>query len=198
MLAPPRLGERRMGLVTATYLAEKHAKSKYLEENFGGFKQAMRRSLLVTHAERLSSQARSGAISDCAAFSDILAYAAAQFGGTDDWGVEAMMEDLKSVLIGQGLEKSKRNTGTYSLGFQPFLDTGFKEKFRDGGNQVQHAMAGLYIGYTYGWIGACPALLIEDEEQDKELYRVTFRLGSALNATNYALLPMQVMAELAA
>ena len=33
MLAPPRLGERKMGLVTATYLAEKHAKSKYLEEN---------------------------------------------------------------------------------------------------------------------------------------------------------------------
>jgi len=187
-----------MGLVTATYLAAEHAKSKYMEENFGGFKQAIRRNLLQTHAERLSTQARTGNITDCDAFSTILTFAASQFPGANDWGVEAMMEDLKSVLIGQGLTKTTRNTGPYSLGFQPFLDTGFQEKFRDGGNQVQHAMAGLYLSYTYGPFGTIPAMAIEDEQQDKELYRVTFRLGAALNSTNYTQLSMQIKAELAA
>lgn len=175
------------------------AKLKYMQEHFGGFKEVVRRNLLLTQAERLSEQATQDCvISDCTAFSNILSYAASQFPAANELGVEAMMEDLRSVLIGNGLENTQRNSGPYALRFQAFLDTGFKEKFRDGGNQVQHAMAGLYVSYTYGFVGTAPAMLIEDSEQDKEVYRVTFKLGSALNATNYTLLSNQIMAELGA
>ena len=171
---------------------------RYMEEHFGGFKQVVRRNLLLTHAERLAKQASDGVITDCEGFSQVLAYAVSQFPDANDLGVEAMMEDLKSVLIGSGLENSQRNTGLYALKYQSFMDTGFKTEFREFGNQVQHAMAGLYISYTYGWVGTIPAMLIEDSDADKALYRVTFRLGSALDFTNYTLLPTQVKAELAA
>jgi hypothetical protein len=185
-----------MGRIIAGEARAVDAQLKYMQENFGGQREIARRSQLKIYAEALAKQARGKTITDCRAFSLILTFAAAQFPNANDLGVEAMMEDLRSVLIGSGLENSQRNTGTYALKFQALRDTGFQEKFRDGGNQVQHAMAGLYISYMYGWVGTKPAMLIEDSQPDKEIYYVTFKLGSALNAGNYTLLPSQIMTEL--
>lgn len=185
-----------MGRVIAGDVRAVDVKLSYMHQHFGGQKEVTRRSQLKAYAEALAKQARSKAITDCKAFSLILTFAVAQFPNANDFGVEAMMEDLKSVLIGSGLENNQRNTGTYALKFQALLDTGFQEKFRDGGNQVQHAMAGLYISYMYDFVGTVPAMAIEDSQQDKEVYNTTFKLGSALNAGNYALLPSQIMTEL--
>jgi hypothetical protein len=187
-----------MGRIIAGEARAVDAQLKYMEQHFGGQKEITRRNMLKAYAEALAGQARNQVTTDCRAFSLILSFAATQFPNANNLGVEAMMEDLKSVLIGSGLENTQRNTGTYALRFQALLDTGFKEKFRDGGNQVQHAMAGLYVSYAYGWVGTLPAMLIEDCEQDAEVYRVTFKLGSALNAGNYTLLPNQIMTEMGA
>lgn len=172
------------------------AKLKYMQEHFGGVKENARRTNLMNYARTWADNARKGWTTDCQAFSLILSFAVAQFPNANDLGVEAMMEDLKSVLIGNGLENSQRSTGPFALRWAALSDTGFKEKFRDGGNQVQHSMAGLYISYIYGFVGTTPAMLIEDSQPDKEIYRVTFRLGSDLNAGNYMQLPNQIMIEM--
>ena len=169
---------------------------KYMNEHFGGEKEVARRNMLKVYAETLANQARANTSTDCKGFSLVVSFAASQFPDANDLGVQAMVEDLKSVLIGDGLENAQRNRGKYALRFQAFHDTGFKDKFCDGGNQVQHAMAGIYISYMYGWAGEISAMAIEDSQADKELYRATFKLGSALNAENYKLLSSQILSEL--
>ncbi len=187
-----------MGRVIAVDARAVEAKLKYMEVNFGGSKEIVRRTALKNYAKLWANNSRDGFTTDCQAFSLIVSYAVAQFRSADDLGVEAMMEDLRSVLIGEGLENAQRSKGPYALRWASLMDTGFGEKFRDGGNQVQHAMAGLYISYMYGLVGTVPARLMEDSRPDREIYKVTFRLGNQLNAKNYMQLPIQIMRELGA
>jgi hypothetical protein len=187
-----------MGRVIPVDARAVDAKLKYMREHFGGSKETARRAALFVYARTWADNARNGWTTDCQAFSIILSFAVAQFPNANDLGVEAMMEDLRSVLIGNGLENTQRSTGPFALRWAELRDTGFQEKFRDGGNQVQHAMAGLYISYTYGFVGTKPAMLIEDSKPDEEIYKVTFRLGSDLNASNYTKLPTEIQAQLGA
>lgn len=187
-----------MGRVIPVDARAVDAKLKYMEANFGGSKEVRRRTDLMNYAKLWANNARDGFTTDCQAFSLVLSFAVAQFRNADDLGVEAMMEDLRSVLIGEGLENAQRSKGPYALRWASLMDTGFGEKFRDGGNQVQHAMAGLYISYMYGFVGTVPAKLMEDSKPDREIYKVTFRLGNQLNAKNYTHLPIEVMSGLGA
>ena len=93
-----------------------------------------------------------------------------------------VMENLKQVIIGENLT-SKRNRGRCFAG-QFRGAEGFKSEFRDPFNQIQHAMAGIYIGYKYSWLGCLGARVLEDELQDDLLYEATCDLGRGLNENN--------------
>lgn len=98
---------------------------------------------------------------------------------------EKMMEDLKLVLIGTGLTtRGGRSKGRYFAGhFRGAL--GFKSQFVDENNQVQHAIAGVYIAFKYGFLGEQYTLFNEGQQQDILLYKVVFPLGRGLNEGNY-------------
>ena len=94
-----------------------------------------------------------------------------------------LMENLKKVLIGDG-KTDGRGHGPCFAG-NIFGSEGFKEDLRDQFNQIQHAMAGLYIGYKYGYFACGLAILQDPQIQDKKLYQATCPLGKNLNNTNY-------------
>jgi hypothetical protein len=127
----------------------------------------------------------------CSALVDIIHKAASQV--TEDPLPHAMMMwDLVSVIIGD----RGRNSGTHFVGFGPeksFLGScGFKEEFqnsKDKGFQVQHAMAGLALGFVAGGeaviAGFQLAEVLKGEDHDARLYRATYDLGKSLTSTNY-------------
>ena len=129
--------------------------------------------------------------------------AASNSGGIFDLGeiyIELYLDDLKSVLIGDGWTNTERNYGKYALPYNSFLDTGFKQQFRDGGNQVQHAMAGIYISNVFGLAGRVFAHWQEDEDADLALYDATFTIGRDLDGhkSNFTKLPNMIRTRLAA
>ncbi len=91
-----------------------------------------------------------------------------------------MMENLRKVLIGDGLTSKNRSKGPCFAGnFKG--SKGLKDEFRDNSDQIQHAFAGAYIGYKYG-LFACKLIeiFVEDSEVDKKLYRATCPIGYSL------------------
>jgi len=118
-----------------------------------------RRNRLKVFALATAKSARKGTITDVEGFAQVAAFAISPFqimdaasnsGGIFDLGeiyIELYLDDLKSVLIGDGWTNTERNYGKYALPYNSFLDTGFKQQFRDGGNQVQHAMP-VFISAT--------------------------------------------------
>jgi len=164
-----------------------------------------RRTTLKAFAVSMSAMARKGTITDIEGFIRIAAVAATPFqimmarDGTSLSYVycEVYLEDLRRVLIGDGFTTTERNHGKYALGFQAFMDTGFKPEFRDNSNQVQHAMAGIYISFKYGLAGRMFARHQEDEEADLRLYDVTFDIGSDLDGSNFTSLPSMLKQKLA-
>jgi hypothetical protein len=97
-----------------------------------------------------------------------------------------MITDLEAVLIGAGLTNAHRNTGPYFAGRFDGSE-GFQEKFRSKdaaerayGNQVQHAVAGIVIGASYGRGLQAVVRWLEDEPEDIALYRATFPLGEKM------------------
>ncbi len=120
--------------------------------------------------------ARAGVITDVEAFAKTVEWAIKARDGFK----EVVLDDLRRVLIGDGWTTEGRNHGELALKFDAFLDTGFKPEFRDGGNQVQHAMAGIYIRALYGWLRSKLPYWMEDEDQDLALYRAAFDIGDLL------------------
>jgi len=102
-----------------------------------------------------------------------------------------IMEDLK-ILIGEDL-RGGRGKGRYFVGsFRGAI--GFRRKLRDDYNQVQHAMAGLYIDFSHNRFVQWYVLWQESEPQDDRLYEATFPLGRSLNDSNVGTLPARVHA----
>jgi hypothetical protein len=155
----------------------------------------LRKASLQGFAAKLAKKSRAGGMSDCQAMIQIFQKAAVQVcGGAAP--AARMVDDLTAVLIGDGLRNSERNTGPYALPFQAFLDSGFKAEYKDGGNQVQHAMAGILTGYR-GRLPSWAAQILEDEAPDQGLYDVTIPLGRSLTDKNYLTLHVRVETKLA-
>ncbi len=76
--------------------------------------------------------------------------------------------------------KKLSSTGAYFAG-NISGSSGFKPNLRDPYNQVQHATAGIVIGYRYGWLGYQYAKWREVEPQDDRLYDATCPIGRSLN-----------------
>jgi hypothetical protein len=171
-----------------------------------------RRNRLKVFAQAAAKSARKGTITDLEGFAQVAAFAISPFqimdaasnsGGIFDLGeiyIELYLDDLKSVLIGDGWTNTERNYGKYALPYNSFLDTGFKPEYRDGGNQVQHAMAGIYISNIFGITGRVFAHWQEDEDADLALYDATFKIGRDLDGhkSNFAKLPNMIRTRLAA
>ena len=124
----------------------------------------------------------------CHAFSDIVKYAIAL---NNEYGNSPMdfLDDLKFVLIGSTpIPRYGRSEGEYFAGhFRGAV--GFKPEFRDRGNQVQHAMAGLYIPYKYGKVGHLFIKWREEEPQDDMLYDATYEIEQSIRLISFAKLP---------
>jgi hypothetical protein len=74
----------------------------------------------------------------------------------------ALINDLTAVLIGSSMRTGEgRGKGPYFAGNIAGAD-GFKPELRDQWNQIQHATAGLVIGYEHGKPGEWFARLLED------------------------------------
>jgi hypothetical protein len=122
------------------------------------------------------------------------------YGKSDPTPSATLVGDLFSVLVGDGFAHG-RASGEFYAGH--FGDSGFKEKFRDaGGNQVQHAMAGIAVGFAWHSFASKPALLLSEwstpGEQDSLLYEAAFALGETLTDDNYLTLGGRIRASLAA
>lgn len=155
--------------------------------------QAQRTAALQSYAYGLSRSALEGGLSDGESFARIVDYAGllvSHLGplpsAPEDMAAYVMLEDLRRVLIGDGFSRSHRNHGEFALRFGAFGDSGFRPDFQDGGNQVQHAMAGIYFGYHYG-AGAARRLMTwqDDGEADRRLYDATFPIGAAITDANF-------------
>jgi hypothetical protein len=162
---------------------------------------------LKTFAEAMAGSARKGTITDGEGFVRVARQAARSVstlsevsGGSGTLRLRVMMHDLKRVLIGDGWTSKERNTGKFALQFQAFLDTGFKPEFRDRSNQVQHAMAGIYLGWGFpSWPTVWFVKRQEDGAADLRLYDATFPIGRTLRrGDNYARLPDLIKDELLA
>ncbi len=106
----------------------------------------------------------------------------------------ALMDDLKAVLIGSSMRTGEgRGKGPYFAGNIAGAD-GFRQELRDKFNQIQHATAGVVIGYWHGKIGEWFARLLEDEPQDDLLYEQTAPVGIWLsdNPLDFLKLPNKV------
>lgn len=156
---------------------------------------AARRNSLKTFAEAQSQLAKNNLISDLDAFVAIAGFASIPFSGGESPHQKAFyhayLEDLRRVLVGDGFSNTERNNGTHALKFMAFRDKGFKKKFQDGGNQVQHAMAGIYISALYPG-GKYLLRYQEDEPADLALYEAAFEIESRLNERNFHSLPVHI------
>ncbi|MEP6849224.1 MAG: hypothetical protein ABI999_10240 [Acidobacteriota bacterium] len=158
-----------------------------------------RRTSLKNYALSLSRIVKASGMTDLEAFANVALFASLPFSNTkhiQDILCEVYLEDLRRVLIGDGFTTNERNSGKFALGFNAFHDSGFKKEYQDGGNQVQHAMAGIYISFRYGFLGRRFVYHQEDEDADLALYRVTFDIGSDLDGDNFRSLPSMIRARI--
>jgi GMP synthase PP-ATPase subunit len=146
-----------------------------------------RRLALKTFAEKAKQNVGAGKITDCQALVQIVESAASLVGGLKNQAA-AMIDDLQLVLIGKGLLIG-RNEGEFVV--KNFHAKGFKKEFVDKYNQVQHAMAGIVIGYKFRHLEGL-VLKLESEPQDIKLYNATFPLGEDLNKDNYMTLHKRI------
>ena len=103
---------------------------------------------------------------------------------------DSLIGDLEAVLIGANMTDC-RGRGAYFAGNISGA-SGFKSNLQDPYNQVQHATAGIVIGYRYGWVGHQYAKWREAEPQDDRLYDATCPIGRSLDDKNYFALPMRI------
>jgi hypothetical protein len=146
-----------------------------------------------------AGNARAKRTTDLRAFCDTVR-AAVDFRGAKAGGpilTSVVLSDLQRVLIGDGWTDKQRNHGPFALQANSFLDSGFRKAFQDGGNQVQHAMAGIFIRYIFGRAVSWYVKHSEDEEADRALYNASFDVGGELARTDdVAVLPQHILMSL--
>jgi len=113
-----------------------------------------------------------------------------------------IVEDLQYVLIGNDLQVG-RGKGASFVGYKnkegKFYWRGakeFKKELQDRSHQIQHAAAGIVIGYRYWRPVQWLVKWLEQEPQDDRLYDATFPLGRDLNDKNYKELPKKLQSAI--
>jgi hypothetical protein len=127
----------------------------------------------------------------CQGFAELIELAVAFSAGQANQ-VETVVEDLKAVLIGDSLVTGHgRSQGPFFKGNSAGAK-GFKPELRDNYDQVQHAMAGLYMGYRLPSPALSLVMGTDGEMQDAKLYGVMMGLGRGLTAERLHSLPAAV------
>lgn len=130
------------------------------------------------YAQRLSAGVGNGAITSCAGLADVWGYAAPYYECLLRDDVKAYVKDVSYVLSGVNVW----GTGTDGSQVRGFNDSGFKLRFQDGSNQVQHFSAGVQTGFRYGAIAVVGhRLLRPDTPQDTALNDMSTGLGMLLS-----------------
>ena len=149
-------------------------------------KRAIRRAELQRYARVVLIKAPN----KCEAMYDILLKAVSLAGRLRD-AASAITDDLEAVMIGEDMLGGRGKGKHYCGSDKAYRGAdGFKEELRygdpvaktgeDTGFQVQHAIAGLVIGFRHGAVVQAFVKQREAEPQDDRLYDATFPVGEWL------------------
>jgi hypothetical protein len=157
-----------------------------------------RRDPVRVYALALFAHVRTGAVTHCEAFARIVEFAAALL---HDYArrpralfqgpAELLTRDMMALFVGEGFTTDKgRYRGPHYVEISG--STGFRQEFQEVGNQIQHAAAGIILGFRHGVVGQAVAMAIEEEPQDDALYEASFRLGRELDNDGYKRLGVRI------
>lgn len=148
--------------------------------------QAQKRNRIRAYASQKAKLVQSGAICSAHAMADIWGYAAYMYTGWLNNDEESYVEDVAYVLA--GVSEWAISTDGTQVGRSIFNDSGFKQEFQDGSNQVQHFAAGVAAGFQYGryaWMGH--RIMRPDTPPDTALNDMSTWLGANLNGIGTSL-----------
>ena len=139
-----------------------------------------------TYARQQVVLVNTGQKCSCHAMADIWDYATQYYKGTLNNDEETYVEDVSYILA--GVNEWTTSTDFSHEGRRVFTDTGFKTKFRDGSNQVQHFSAGVQAGFQYGRHARIfHRILRPDTPQDEALNDESTWMGANLNGIGTSL-----------
>ncbi len=122
----------------------------------------------------------------CHAMADIWGYAVQFYTGFWNNDEETYVEDVSYVLA--GVNEWATSTDQTQVGQRVFDDSGFKEEFKDGSNQVQHFSAGVQSGYQWGELARYGHRIMRpDSDQDEALNDVSTTTGLRLDGIGLSL-----------
>jgi len=125
---------------------------------------------------------------------DIWGYATHFYKGWLNNDEESYVEDVSFILAGVNEWCTSVDNGR--VGRDTFTDSGFKDKFKDGSNQVQHFSAGVMAGFQYGyWFGIPHRILRPDTPQDTALNDESTAMGAGLDGIGTSLDEVQYKIE---
>ena len=119
------------------------------------------------YAEHQLSQVKAGTSTSCEAMAEVYGFATRYYRcKLTGFQKDAYIRDVTRILSGV----TSWGNGTDGTHVRGFDDSGFKEEFQDGSNQVQHFSAGLYNGWIYGFAArAGHRLMRPDDPEDTAL-----------------------------
>lgn len=145
-----------------------------------------KRQQIRTYALRQLQLVRDRKKCSCHAMADIWEYATQFYESWWNNDEESYVEDVSFVLA--GVNEWCTIVDTNRVGARDFTDSGFKEQFRDGSNQVQHFSAGVMAGFQYGhWFGIPHRIFRPDSPPDTRLNDQSTKLGAGLDKVGTAL-----------
>lgn len=122
----------------------------------------------------------------CHAMADIWDFAKQYYKGSINNDEETYVEDIAYTLA--GVNEWTTSTDSSQEGRRVFTDSGFKTKFRDGSNQVQHFSAGVMAGFQYGrYARIFHRVIRPDTPQDEALNDESTWMGANLNGIGTSL-----------
>ena len=138
-----------------------------------------KRTRIRQYAEEKLAQVRGGQICSCHAMADIWGWASRFYKGWNN-DEESYVEDVSFILA--GVNEWCTSIDQNRVGARDFTDSGFKDEFQDGSNQVQHFSAGVMAGFQYGhWGGLLHRIIRPDTPQDTALNDESTAMGAGLD-----------------
>lgn len=145
-----------------------------------------KRRRIRQYAEEKLSQVRGGQICSCHAMADIWGWARRFYEGRWNNDEESYVEDVAFILA--GVNEWCTSIDRNRVGAREFSDSGFKDKFQDGSNQVQHFSAGVMAGFQYGhWGGLLHRIVRPDTPEDTALNDESTAMGAGLDGIGTSL-----------
>ena len=151
----------------------------------GDFSSEEKRRKIRQYARQMLSEVRGGQVCSCHAMADIWGYATQFYEGWNN-DEESYVEDVAFILA--GVNEWCTSVDRNRVGASEFSDSGFKEEFRDGSNQVQHFSAGVMAGFQYGyWGGLLHRFVRPDSPEDTALNDQSCAMGAGLDGVGVSL-----------